>query len=357
METVAVLGAGLLGSGFVEAARGRGIAVRVYNRTRDKAEALRAFGAEVAGDPASAVAGVDRVHVVLSDDAAVDAVLEQAGDALRGVPVVDHTTVSPAGVVARVARLRARGVAYVHAPVFMAPANARAATGMMLVCGAPEAVDPLVPALEAMTGRLMRLGERVDLAAAMKLFGNAVLIQLVAAAGDVLAMARSLGVPPEQALALFDVFDPAPGLRGRGGRIAREEWEPASFELVMARRTCGSCWRPPAASASWGCRRSRRGSTSSSPRGTARRTWPRSGGSADGAARETRPTVRGRGSPRSKLRRMHRLDRGSGFAAPPVGRHSACLLAQHVGERAGARPPTPARRARASAGAEAWSRL
>lgn len=230
MAHVAVLGTGLLGAGFVEALRKRGTEVRVWNRTRAKAEGLRPLGVEVAATPAEAVRGAERVHLVLADDDAVDAVLTEAGDALSSV-VVDHSTVSPAGVVARCARM---GTRYVHAPVFMGPQNARDASGIMLVAGPDAAVQPLLPALQKMTGRLVHVGQRVDLAAAYKLFGNAMLITLVAGTSDVMAMARSLNVDPSDAIGLFSLFDPSPTIRVRGARIARQDFAAASFELTMA---------------------------------------------------------------------------------------------------------------------------
>ena len=69
---VAVLGMGLLGSAFAEALLARGTSVTVWNRTRSKAERLEAFGARVADTPAEAVAGADRVHLILLDDDTVD---------------------------------------------------------------------------------------------------------------------------------------------------------------------------------------------------------------------------------------------------------------------------------------------
>ena len=77
MANIAYLGTGLLGSGFVEAALGRGDSVTVWNRTRSKAEALVPFGAKVADTPADAVRGAERVHLVLKDDAVVEAVISE----------------------------------------------------------------------------------------------------------------------------------------------------------------------------------------------------------------------------------------------------------------------------------------
>src|SRR5580704_14885613 len=128
---IAFLGMGLLGSNFVRAYRRRGEDVRVWNRSPAKAIALEAEGARAFSDPAEAARGAARVHLTLSDDAAVDEVLERARPGLEpGVLLVDHTTTSPAGTRARVERWKERGVEFKHAPVFMGPQNALESTGI-----------------------------------------------------------------------------------------------------------------------------------------------------------------------------------------------------------------------------------
>jgi 3-hydroxyisobutyrate dehydrogenase len=235
MGHVALLGTGLLGAGFVQSFQRRGVAVKIWNRSADKAQALAGEGVAVASDPADCVRGADRIHLVLSDDAAVDGVLDQAWGELRA-PVLDHTTVSPAGVVRRVARFEASGRTYVHAPVFMNPQNARDASGMMLVAGDKALVEPFFEVLRPMTGKLWHVGERVDQAAAVKLFGNAMLITMVAGLADIFAMADALEVPPSAVTELFDQFNPGGLIPIRGKRMAVGQYDPASFELQMARK-------------------------------------------------------------------------------------------------------------------------
>ena len=62
------LGTGLIGAALAEAACRRGDDVVVWNRTREKAEALEAFGATVATSTEEAVAGATRVHLALTSD-------------------------------------------------------------------------------------------------------------------------------------------------------------------------------------------------------------------------------------------------------------------------------------------------
>jgi 3-hydroxyisobutyrate dehydrogenase len=235
MATVAVLGMGLLGRGFAENLLQKGHEVRVWNRTASKCEPVVAQGAVAAGSPAEAVAGAERVHLVLAADAAVDAVIEQLKGALApGVPVIDHSTNLPAGVAARSERLRAQGVRYVHAPVFMGPSNSRDATGLMLLGGPADEREALLPVLQTMTGRVLELGDRPDEAAAMKIIGNGMLLMLAGAMGDLYRIGRGTGVTPEQVLALFEAFSPSPAAMGR--RVLEMRGQPPTFELEMARK-------------------------------------------------------------------------------------------------------------------------
>jgi len=235
MAKIAFLGTGLIGTGMVEAALSRGEQVTVWNRSAAKAQALAARGATVAGSPTEAVAGAQRVHVVLSDDAAVDATLESARLA-RGALVVDHTTTAPVPTAARAARLGAAGIEFLHCPIFMAPQNARDATGLMLAAGPRERFERVQPALAKMTGDVWWLSERPDFAAAYKLFGNAMILGIVGGLADVFAMGASLGISAPEAHALFARFKPAFTIDVRGARMARGEFSPASFTMAMARK-------------------------------------------------------------------------------------------------------------------------
>src|SRR5215475_2666266 len=133
---IAFFGMGLLGSNFVRALRRRGEDVQVWNRSYERAAALEAEGARAFQDPAEAARGAARVHLTLTDDAAVDAVLERARPGLSAdTVIVDHSTTTTEGSLARVARWRERGIVFVHAPVFMGPQNARDSTGIMLISG------------------------------------------------------------------------------------------------------------------------------------------------------------------------------------------------------------------------------
>lgn len=239
MAQIAYLGTGLLGAAFAEAAARRGDSVAVWNRSPEKARALEAFGATVAATAAEAVRGAQRVHLVLRDDAVVEDVLAQAraGLAVDAV-VIDHTTTLPALTASRLARLNAEGLRYLHCPVFMGPPAARNAQGSMLVSG-PQAVFASVqPELARMTGRLEYLGERGDLAAVHKLFGNALIIGLAGTIADVVTMAGAAGVAAADAVKLIGMLDLNAMAARIGTAMAQRDFTP-TFELSMARKDVG----------------------------------------------------------------------------------------------------------------------
>ncbi|MCY1054018.1 NAD(P)-dependent oxidoreductase [Nannocystis sp. SCPEA4] len=234
---IAFLGTGLLGAGFVQALLRRGETVHVWNRSFAKAEALTGAGARAFADPAEAVRGAERVHLTLSDDAAVDEVLERARPGFGAeVLLVDHTTTAPTGTRARVARWDERGLRFVHAPVFMGPQNTLESTGVMLVSGERARVAAVQPYLERMTGKLVDLGERPDQAACMKLLGNLFLMFLTSGVAEVFNLGRALAVDPLQAAELFSYFNPGATVGGRAERMLAGEFSQPSWELAMARK-------------------------------------------------------------------------------------------------------------------------
>lgn len=234
---IAFLGMGLLGSNFVRALRKRGEQVQVWNRTAVKARALAEVGAVVCEDVVSAVRGASRIHLVLSDDAAVDDVLERARPGFeRNVIIVDHTTTSPTGTRARAKRWAERGISFQHAPVFMGPQNALESTGVMLASGERALLDKLEPVLSKMTGKIVDLGDDPARAAAFKLLGNSFLMFMTAGLADFFELAKAMGVPASEAGSLFKFFNPGLMLQARVDRILAENFSDPSWELAMARK-------------------------------------------------------------------------------------------------------------------------
>ena len=234
---IAFLGTGLLGGNFVRAFRRRNEDVHVWNRSPDKARALEAVGAKAFDNPADAVRGATRVHITVSDDAAVDALLDQARPGLdQGTIIVDHTTTAPAPTAARIARWTGQGIPFQHAPVFMGPSNTLDGTGIMLASGNQALYESLVPALQPMTGKLVYLGDDPARAASFKLMGNLFIIALTGGLADVFALARALGIAEADAAEMFNWFNPGTAAPWRAGRMHSGDLSQPTWTLDMARK-------------------------------------------------------------------------------------------------------------------------
>jgi len=215
----------------------RGARVTVWNRSAEKARALEKDGAVAAASAIDAVKNADRIHIVLSDDRVVDGILEQIVPALKpGAIVIDHSTTLPEETKRRAERMRAQGVRFLHAPVFMSPQMAADGVGLMLVSGPKSYLDEVKAELDGMTGEVWYLGERPDLAANYKLYGNCMLFAISGGLADVIAMARANGVDPVEAMSVFTKFQPGNVVAARGPRMARGETTPAMFTIEMARK-------------------------------------------------------------------------------------------------------------------------
>ena len=221
---------------MIESMLKRGVQVTVWNRTIAKARALEPLGARVADTAEDAVAGATRsTSSFLTMERWTSCSSGSRRASRPSATIVDHTTTSPVGTKARLQRASARGLRLLHAPVFMGPAMARESKGVMMVSGPAALFDALKPSLSGMAGDVWYLGEREDLAAALKIFGNSMLFAMTAGIADILAMAKNLGVSPADAVGVFSRFNAGAAIGGRAQKIANGDFSP-SFELTMARK-------------------------------------------------------------------------------------------------------------------------
>ncbi|MEO8582158.1 MAG: NAD(P)-binding domain-containing protein [Flavitalea sp.] len=234
---IAFLGTGLLGANFTKALLKKGEKVNVWNRTFEKAKALEQFGAKAFENPADAVKGVDHIHIIVSDDEAVEEVLAKASSGFeKGAIIIDHTTTSATGATKRSVYWKGKGFPYIHAPVFMGPPNALDSTGIMMVSGDQSIIKTIEKELSGMTGKLWNLGDLPNKAAAIKLLGNLFHISLTAGVVDLVTLAGSLNIAIEELGTLLENINPSAVAQGRLKKIASKSFDQPSWELSMARK-------------------------------------------------------------------------------------------------------------------------
>ncbi len=139
-----------------------GHTVVVHNRTVAKTEPLAAAGATVAASPAELARAVDAVVTCVSDGPDVDAVVCGPGGvlagAVRGLLVVDMSTIAPATARAVAARCAERGVAFLDAPVSGGQQGAIDGTLAIMVGGAADAFERAAPIFAALGKRATHMG-------------------------------------------------------------------------------------------------------------------------------------------------------------------------------------------------------
>ncbi|RFP80008.1 NAD(P)-dependent oxidoreductase [Hydrogenophaga sp. SNF1] len=159
-HAVAVLGIGLMGFPMGRRLCEAGCAVGAWNRSRTKAERLAPFGARVAGTAADAVQGADIVITMLENGEVVEDVLFRQGvaEALpRGSLVIDMSSIQPRQARDHAARLAARGVHHLDAPVSGGTVGAEAGTLAIMAGGKPADVERARAVLEVL-GRVTHVG-------------------------------------------------------------------------------------------------------------------------------------------------------------------------------------------------------
>src|SRR5438477_12600340 len=119
---IAFIGLGNMGLPIARNLLKAGHQLRLYNRTRGRAEALRAPGVEIADTPAAASRKAAVAITMLADDSAVEQVVFAADGILGALPPggihISLSTISPALSRRLTAAHREKSQAYVAAPVF-----------------------------------------------------------------------------------------------------------------------------------------------------------------------------------------------------------------------------------------------
>lgn len=138
---IAVLGIGFMGFPMSRRLCEAGHEVHVWNRSRDKAERVAAFGAMVHDTPAAAAAAADIVVSMLENGAVVGQVLFDQGTAQalkRGSLVIDMASIKPREAREHAQRLQALGIAHLDAPVSGGTVGAEAGTLAIMAGGDAE---------------------------------------------------------------------------------------------------------------------------------------------------------------------------------------------------------------------------
>jgi len=141
MKSIGFIGIGLMGFPMAKNLLKSGYNLKAYNRSQDKADRLKEFGAEISLSVKDVVTNADVVITMLTDDAAVEKVMssdEFISNIKEGATVIDMSSVNPVLTIKYLKKLKEKKINYLDAPVSGGTIGAEEATLAIMVGGDEE---------------------------------------------------------------------------------------------------------------------------------------------------------------------------------------------------------------------------
>jgi len=226
---VAILGTGKMGAAMARRLQQHGHELRLWNRTRSRAEQLGV--GTVRDTPAQAVEGADLAISMLTDSSAVrQAYLGKNGAVeATGAPIyVDSSTVDPATHEQVAQALAERGATFIEAPVVGSVPAVQSGKLLILVGGDQFTLERIRPVLEVL-GEVRYVGPLGD-GARLKLIANSMLALTSAAAGELFNAGLRAGLDRQRVWEILLRFSPY--LDARRAGYLEGQYEPAMFRLA-----------------------------------------------------------------------------------------------------------------------------
>src|SRR2546427_3422139 len=232
--TIGFIGMGHMGSHMAPRLIRAGYHLTVYDRTREKAQAIA--GATVAETPEEAAAHSDVVISIVSNDAALEEVMLGPNGVLAGTHVgsviIDMSTVSPHTSRHLFQAAQEQGVAMIDAAVSGSVPQVEQGTLVIFVGGEQETYEQCKPILEILGQNSFYMGQS-GMGTTMKLVVNTLLGLGMQALAEAIALGEKAGI--EQGL-LLDVLGQTAvltaGQKSKLANVKRDQY-PTQFALSL----------------------------------------------------------------------------------------------------------------------------
>ena len=238
--TIGFIGMGHMGSHMASRLIRAGYQLTVYDRTREKAQAIA--GATVAETPEAAAAHSDVVISIVTNDAALDEVMFGQDNVLAGAhagsAIIDMSTVSPRTSRRLFQAAKAKGVAMIDAAVSGSVPQVEQGSLVIFVGGEHETYQRCKPILDILGQSSFYMGPS-GMGTTMKLVVNTLLGLGMQALAEAIALGEKAGL--EKGL-LLDVLGQTavltPGQKAKLANVKREQY-PTQFALSLQHKDLG----------------------------------------------------------------------------------------------------------------------
>jgi putative dehydrogenase len=206
---VAVVGLGSMGEGAALNLARKGLAVTGAEPREAAWAGLLAVGGQAVPGADALPDGLDALVFFVVNAGQAESVLTDAlGRVLPGGVVVNCVTLAPETARRLASRVEDAGRLYLDAPVSGGQAGARAGTMTVMASGSPAAFERAAPVLDAMAGKVWRLGDQPGAGSTVKMVNQLLAGVHIAAAAEAMALGIRAGADPQ---ALFDVITTSAG--------------------------------------------------------------------------------------------------------------------------------------------------
>lgn len=211
-QHVGVIGLGAMGAGIARTLRNRGFHVHVCDVKPGAAEAFAKEGGSACANPAEVAAAAPVVVSVVVNAAQTEGVLfgdNGAAAAMKpGSTFIMCSTVDPNWSIALEGKLAAQGVHYIDGPISGGAAKAASGQMTMMTSAKPEAYAAANHVLDAMAGKVYRLGDAAGAGSKVKIINQLLAGVHIAVAAEAMALGLREGV---DAAALYEVITNSAG--------------------------------------------------------------------------------------------------------------------------------------------------
>lgn len=232
--TIGFIGMGHMGSHMVPRLIAAGYHLTVYDRTREKAQAIA--GAVVAETPREAAAHSEVIISIVTDDAALEEVMLGQDGVLAGTHagsvIIDMSTISPRASRHLFQAARAQGVAMIDAAVSGSVPQVEQGSLIIFVGGEQETYQQCKPILGILGQSTFYMGPS-GMGTTMKLVVNTLLGLGMQALAEAIALGEKAGLEKE---VLLDVLGQTAvltaGQKSKLDNVRREQY-PTQFALSL----------------------------------------------------------------------------------------------------------------------------
>ena len=205
-----------------------GYNLTVFNRSKNKAEPLKEFGAKISNTLKDAVDGSDIVITMLTDDTAVDAVMNNSDfleNLKSGSIVIDMSSVKPTTATKHGNNLKLKSVNYLDAPVSGGTIGAEEASLAIMVGGEQNIFDDAFDILKTM-GNPTLVGP-IGSGQVSKLANQIIVGLAIGAVAEAVTLCEKAGADPNKMIkALSGGWADSKVLQTHGKRMIDKDFSP-----------------------------------------------------------------------------------------------------------------------------------